>query len=225
MTTAKMSLAVQASMHLSILSVTKPLNDFTSVYATQQIANDTPWACDQLQAASIGPPMDNTSNPSMIIQAEATSSTLALHSSGFCLPVDLVAIQLKIWSNMQALAQLFPDVVDYYNTDLPLEVNDNLQPAYKTMQTSQQHTQTLAAVTTTSSSITQSQLHLTMSDDGHPVKTDSLSRDPPSIDSCGALTHNTIQKLNNLTNHILWMTEQMALLIHQLTLVHNHLLY
>ncbi len=119
---------------------------------------------------------------------------------------NLLQSNTRIWSNMQALAQLFPDVVDYYNTDLPLEVNDNLQPAYKTMQTSQQHTQTLAAVTTTSSCITQSQLHLTMSDDGHPVKTDSLSRDPLSIDSCGALMHNTIQKLNNLTNHILWMT-------------------
>jgi len=149
----------------------------------------------------------NDANWLMIIQANNASSTLALHSSDSHPPVDLAAIQQEIQSNMQALTWLFPVIIKHNNTALHLETKEGLKTAHKTKHAPQQPTRTLAAATTNAHL---PQLHPLKSDHSHLVKIDCIPRDLTSLHSCSDPTYTIINKLNNLTNQISCLTEQMA---------------
>jgi len=164
----------------------------------------------------------------MLIQVNTTSGTLAMHSSASHPLVDLDVIQCEIQANMQALAWLFPAITDSMlqtPTTTMKVCSWRLTKAHRLPMKLANHSETCLD----SCCCHHNQLgatlppHLFISANGHPVKTDSLPRNPPSFYSYGALMHNIIQKLINLTNHISWLTEQMTLLTNQLALIHDHL--
>jgi len=140
----------------------------------------------------------------MLTQVDAAADILALPSPASSPPVDLAAIQCKIQLNMNALAQLFPGILDQKNTDPHPEAKKSPWLDKDISLTFKQLTQTFAAVAMTNHLILQSLGHLSMSNNGHQVQSARSLRHSPSTHLCIVLMLTLSENLATLNWQRKW---------------------